>query len=195
MRAISKVALAIIVFSCLNVGLVCGWSNDGYSTDPAQLKYGTHDWVAQHALDWLPTQEKEYLLDNLQLYLYGTELPDKAGAPDGIGDTLKHHIYFSASRVVTDNSSAQQANAEYNITLNYLKAQDYADAAKAAGTMTHYIADTGVFGHVMGASTIWGFEVTIAIMKITLTQERTVITALAPRTSTVTLCLMVLLAL
>ena len=32
MRAISKVALAIIVFSGLNVGLVCGWSNGNFNS-------------------------------------------------------------------------------------------------------------------------------------------------------------------
>jgi hypothetical protein len=50
---------------------------------------------AQHALDWLPTEEKQYITDNLATYLYGTELPDNNGAIDGIGDTTKHHIYFN----------------------------------------------------------------------------------------------------
>jgi hypothetical protein len=107
----------------------------------------------------LPTQEKQYIQDNLAVYLYGTELPDNGGASDGIGDTTKHHVYFSSSGDVTDDASAQRANAEYNIALNYLKAQDYADAAKTAGTMTHYIADLAVFGHVMGSSTPWGSEI------------------------------------
>ena len=159
MKAILKVALAVILFSCLNVGLVCGWSNGGYSNDPTQPKYGTHDWIAQHALDWLPTQEKQYLLDYLPSYLYGTELPDNGGAPDGFGDTTNHHVYFSSSGSVTDDSSAARANQEYSIALNYLKAQDYADAAKNAGVMAHYISDLGVFGHVMGASTSWGSEI------------------------------------
>ncbi len=159
MRASTRVALALIVFLFLNVGLVYGWSNGGYSTDPSNPKYGTHDWIAQHALDWLPTQEKQYIQDNLAVYLYGTELPDNGGASDGIGDTTKHHVYYSASGDVTDDASAQRAKTEYNIALNYLKAQDYADAAKTAGTMTHYIADLAVFGHVMGSSTPWGSEI------------------------------------
>jgi len=157
-RASTRVALALIVFLFLNVGLVYGWSNGGYSTDTTHPKYGTHDWIAQHALDWLPTQEKQYIQDNLALYLYGTELPDNSNAPNGIGDTTKHHVYFSSSGDVTDDASAQRAKTEYNIALNYLKAQDYADAAKTAGTMTHYIADLAVFGHVMGSSTLWGSE-------------------------------------
>jgi Zinc dependent phospholipase C len=135
-----------------------GWSNGGYSTDPSDPKYGTHDWIAQHVLDWLPAQEKQYMQDNLQLYLYGTELPDNSNAPDGIGDTAKHHVYFLASGTVSDDASAQRASTEFNKALNYMKVHDYADAAKAAGTMTHYIADLAVFGHVMGSSPPWGSE-------------------------------------
>jgi hypothetical protein len=136
-----------------------GWSNGGYSSDPANPDYGTHDWIAQHALDWLPVEEKQYILDNLAAYLYGTELPDNGGAPDGIGDTTKHHIYFNSAEVMTDDAAAVRASTEYNNTLTYLKADDYVNASKNAGIMTHYIADVTVFGHVMGASTDWGAEV------------------------------------
>jgi hypothetical protein len=158
LRDSTKVALALLVSLILNVGLVHGWSNGGFSTDPTHPKYGTHDWIAQHALDWLPTQEKQYIQDNLATYLYGTELPDNGQAPDGIGDTSKHHVYFSATGEATDDASARRAETEYNIALTYLKAQNYSDAAKTAGTITHYIADMGVFGHVMGSSTPWGSE-------------------------------------
>jgi hypothetical protein len=142
----------------LGVKPTLGWSNGGYSDNPAQPDYGTHDWIAQHALDYLPVQEKQYITDNLASYLYGTELPDNSQPADGIGDTTKHHVYYSASRDLVDNASAQRANAEYNLALNFLKAQDNVDAAKTAGIMTHYIADLAVFGHVMGASTPWGSE-------------------------------------
>jgi len=63
------------------------WSNGGFSSDPSHPKYGTHDWIAQRALDWLPDEEKQFILGNLNLYLYGTELPDKGKALGGIGDT------------------------------------------------------------------------------------------------------------
>jgi hypothetical protein len=138
-------------------GALC-WSNGGYSTDPATPIYGTHDWIAEHALDFLPAQEKQYIVDNLAAYLYGTELPDNNQATDGIGDTTKHHIYYSASGAVVDNASAHRASILYASALSFLQAQDYANAAKTAGTMTHYIADVAVFGHVMGASTDWGAE-------------------------------------
>jgi hypothetical protein len=158
-----KLTKPILLIVCLSILLfnakpVFCWSNGGYSSNPAQPDYGTHDWIAQHALDNLPVQEKQYITDNLATYLYGTELPDNSQALDGIGDTTKHHVYYSASGALTDNASAVRANAEYNAALNFLKTKDYVDAAKTAGTMTHYIADLAVFGHVMGASTPWGSE-------------------------------------
>jgi hypothetical protein len=158
-----KLTTSILLIVCLSLLLFSAkpalcWSNGGYSSNPAQPDYGTHDWIAQHALDYLPTQEKQYITDNLAAYLYCTELPDNSQAVDGIGDTSKHHVYYSASEALTDNASAVRANAEYTLALNFLKTQDYANAAKTAGTMTHYIADLAVFGHVMGASTVWGTE-------------------------------------
>ena len=151
--------LVFVAVLLLSVKPALCWSNNGYSDNPAQPKYGTHDWIAQHALDYLPSQEKQYIQDNLAAYLYGTELPDNGQASDGIGDTTKHHVYYSASGALLDSASAQRASTEYNIALNYLKAQDYANAAKTTGTMTHYIADLAVFGHVMGSSTPWGSEI------------------------------------
>jgi hypothetical protein len=139
---------------------VKGWSNGGFSTDSSNPKYGTHDWIAQHALDWLPTTEKQYILDNLAAYLYGTELPDNsnASAPGHIGDTSKHHIYFRSSGALQEDDAAVRASAEYQTALSYLNAKDYANAAETAGIMSHYIADVGVWAHVMGASTDWGAE-------------------------------------
>jgi hypothetical protein len=134
------------------------WSNGDYSADPTNPDYGTHDWIAQHALDWLPTQKKQYITDNLQLYLYGTELPDLPATQGGIGDTTKHHIYYSASGVLQDDAAATRAEEEYQTALTYLNAGNYPEAAKHAGAMTHYIADLAVFSHVMGKPTDWGAE-------------------------------------
>lgn len=142
----------------MSVGPVAGWSNGGYSDSSSNPNYGTHDWIAEHALDWLPAEEKQYIVNNLPLYLYGTELPDNGGAPDGIGDTTKHHIYYWSNGSVQDDASAIRASEEYTKALNFLKAGQYADVAKTAGIMSHYIADLAVFGHVMGAGTSWGAE-------------------------------------
>ncbi|MEM2136999.1 MAG: zinc dependent phospholipase C family protein, partial [Candidatus Methanomethylicia archaeon] len=124
----------------------------------SSFKYGTHDWIAEHALDWLPNDAKSWITANLNWYLYGTELPDNNQAPDGIGDTSLHHIYYSISGTLIDDSSARRANSTFNQALSYLLSGDLVLAAKYAGIMTHYIADMAVFGHVMGSGTDWGSE-------------------------------------
>jgi len=154
------VLLASLLTASVSVFVMNGlaWSNGGYSADPSNPDYGTHDWIAQHALDWLPTEEKQYISSNLAAYLYGTELPDNNQAPDGIGDQTKHHIYYNSAEVMTDDAAAVRASAEYGNTLNFLMANDYVKAARSAGIMSHYIVDIGVFGHVMGSGTDWGNE-------------------------------------
>ncbi len=134
------------------------WSNGGYSADPTNPDYGTHDWIAEHALDWLPAAEKKYLVDNLAVYLYGTELPDNGGAPDGIGDNTLHHVYYYSDGSLQDDAAAVRASAEFSDSKAYLAASDYRMATKTAGIMAHYITDLAVFGHVMGKNTDWGAE-------------------------------------
>jgi hypothetical protein len=145
--------------TALNVRLATSWSNGGYSDDPSNPKYGTHDWIAQHALDWLPPEEKQFILDNLANYLYGTELPDNGTESGGIGDTVKHHVYYFASGSLQDDASATRAKAEYNNAFQFLRQGKLANAARSAGIMSHYIVDVSVFGHVMASGTDWGEEV------------------------------------
>jgi len=137
---------------------VFGWSNGGYSDDPSNPKYGTHDWIAQHALDWLPLEEKQFILNNIANYLYGTELPDNGTVPGGIGDKTKHHVYYFANGSLQDDASAVRAQEEYDKAVKIYKTGDLTNAAKTLGVMTHYIADVAVFGHVMGSETDWGNE-------------------------------------
>jgi len=159
-----KLTPLILTFALVSALLLClqpalCWSNGGYSADPANSNYGTHDWIAQHALDYLPAEEKQYITSNLQVYLFGTELPDLPKSQGGFGDTTKHHIYYSAEGALTDDASAKRAQAMYNEALCDLEAGNLTGAAEVAGAMTHYIADLAVFGHVMGVSTAWGTEV------------------------------------
>jgi hypothetical protein len=137
---------------------VSGWSNGGYSDDPFNPDYGTHDWIAEHALDWLPSAEKQFILENLATYLYGTELPDRPAAQGGIGDSLYHHVYYHANGSLQDDASAVRAKAKYDVAVSFYKSGDLTNASKMLGAMTHYIADMAVFGHVMGAGTDWGAE-------------------------------------
>lgn len=161
---LKKIAVLIMVlllsFLMLSISLfpVSGWSNGGFSADPSNPDYGTHDWIAQHALDWLPLKEKQFILNNIANYLYGTELPDNGGAPDGIGDTVKHHVYYFANGSLQDDASAVRAQAMNFSAVSFLLVEDWADAVKMLGAMTHYIADLAVFGHVMGSGTDWGSE-------------------------------------
>ncbi|MDI6691648.1 MAG: C39 family peptidase [Candidatus Bathyarchaeota archaeon] len=138
---------------------VYGWSNGGYSDDPSNPKYGTHDWIAHHALDWLPQKEKWFIVRHLANYLYGTELPDNGAVPGGIGDTGKHHVYYFRNGSLQDDASAVRAEEEYWKAVSYFKVGDLANTSLRLGVMTHYISDVAVFGHVMGANTDWGAEV------------------------------------
>jgi hypothetical protein len=152
------VIIVLVIATSLFAAEASGWSNGGISADPAHPKYGTHDWIADHALDWLPTQEKQFILDNKAIYLYGTELPDNNQAADGIGDTTKHHVYYSASGSLQDDAAAVRAREEYAKATSAFNAGNRAEAAKRLGVMAHYIADMAVFGHVMGSTTAWGAE-------------------------------------
>jgi len=152
------VSILLLMIAIVSSSNVLAWSNGGYSDDPSNPDYGTHDWIAEHALDWLPEGEKGYIVANLAAYLYGTELPDNGGAPDGIGDTVKHHIYYWSNGTLQEDDSAVRASEEYSHALNFLKLEDLENAAKTAGIMSHYIVDVAVFGHVMGAGTDWGAE-------------------------------------
>jgi hypothetical protein len=97
-------------------------------------------------------------LDNKAVYLYGTELPDNSQAPDGVGDTTKHHVYFYADGSVQDDVAADRAEEEYVKAVAAYNAGNFSGAAKQLGMVTHYISDMAVFGHVMGAATDWGAE-------------------------------------
>jgi len=152
------VSLSILVSAKINFFAASGWGNGGFSSDPSNPDYGTHDWIAQHALDWLPSGEKQFILDNLASYLYGTELPDNGGAPDGIGDTVNHHVYYFANGSLQDDASAVRAQEEYDAAVAYFKSGALINATKQLGIMTHYISDVAVFGHVMGSATDWGTE-------------------------------------
>ena len=153
------ISAIILMASALFIpGCALAWSNGGYSADKANPDYGTHDWIAQHALSLLPQKERQYLDDNLATYLLGTEWPDNPEKPEGYGDTTKHHVYYYANGTLQDNASAKRAGEEYQKALGALRAHDLANASRFAGAMSHYIDDMAVFAHVMGKYTDWGAE-------------------------------------
>ncbi len=150
--------MAVFFLVSLAPARVSAWSNGGYSGASANLGYGTHDWIAQHALDLLPPAERRFLADNLVSYLYGTELPDNGQTPGGVGDTTKHHVYFYVDGSLQDDVAAVRASAEFVSARQAYEAGNFSGAAVHLGMVAHYVADVAVFGHVMGAATAWGAE-------------------------------------
>jgi len=134
-----------------------GWSNGGYSADPDNPDYGTHDWIADKALS-IQTRDVAFLKTTYHSeYLIGTEAPDN---PDYIGDSIaNHHVYYYSNGTAQDDVCADRAKAMYDSALPQLVAGDYSVAAYYIGAMAHYISDVGVFGHTMGAYTDWSAEV------------------------------------
>lgn len=150
--------LFIIVLLLGFIAPAHGWSNGGYSDDPYNPGYGTHDYLLEKALNMLPSDERTVLVESLELALYGTELPDNGEPVEGIGDTRRHHIYYDSNGQVTDAVAAERAQEEYVQALYYLGNGDRVNADKRIGVMSHYIVDLAVFGHVMGVYTPWGSE-------------------------------------
>jgi hypothetical protein len=138
--------------------LAVGWSNGGYSANPASPDYGTHDWIADHALDWLPFAEKQWILDHKAAYLFGTETPDRRGCGDCFGDTSNHHIYYRRDSSLQDDAAARRAKQVYDQALAAVPSGNWTRVAILIGAMTHYIDDVAVFGHVMGSATDWRSE-------------------------------------
>jgi hypothetical protein len=147
----------LLFLSAIFIPGIQSWSNGGYTTDIYNPKYGTHDWIAEHAKNWLPEDERKWIDFNLNYFLYGTEYPDNSNASyentKGYGDTTQHHNYYTSSGFVTDNSSAIRAKTEYEKALTELKAGRNVTAAIYAGSMSHYIDDVAVFGHVLNNET------------------------------------------
>ena len=154
-----KALAAAAVLLPLALPDAAAWSNGGFSADPSHPDYGTHDWLAEHAMRYLPDNESGYLRDNIAAYLYGTELPDRSNGTGAIGDTTKHHVYYRSNGTLQDNASAKRAQVELDNARACLETGNLSGAAERAGVMSHYIVDVGVFGHVMGAYTDWGAEV------------------------------------
>jgi len=141
-------ALLLVGFTPLTVA----WSNGGYSSDRYNPDYGTHDYILDHALNMLPSAEKNTIVHNLSLALYGTEIPDATS------DFNNMHIYYDSDGQLTDDAAARRAREKYNSALGYLRSGDYNNADEQIGAMSHYIDDVAVFGHVMGSGTSWGEE-------------------------------------
>jgi hypothetical protein len=153
----SRVLHLMAFLACLTMlsPSAAAWSNGGYSADQNNPDYGTHDWIADMALD-LQTRNATFLTSTYHAhFLLGTEAPDNRAF---IGDTTNHHVYYYSTQELQDDICAVRASEIYELALGYLVTGEYNDAAFDIGVLAHYVADPGVFGHTMGAYTDWGAE-------------------------------------
>ncbi len=154
-----------VVFYLIMASSAIAWNNGpagNASTDEvsecSQPPYATHDWVADHALDFLPEGEKAWLLPHKRLYLLGTEAPDNAkipsecGAPNtGYDDRrLGHSVEWNAkgSKMIQDRA-AIRAQEEYNKAVIAYEQGRFSDAAFYLGAMAHYVGDVSAYPHAI----------------------------------------------
>ena len=158
----------ILLILIISLGTVMGWSNGGKSSNCKEVKYGTHDFIAERALEWLESYEPDvrywmWLEANKDLYLLGTEAPDFSSVPICLkltieeiaefGDTLYHHIFWQKDAVAVcsgEDDAARRAQETYEKVITALSNCNYKRAAFYAGVMTHYIADPSSFCHLVG---------------------------------------------
>jgi hypothetical protein len=141
------------------------WKNGSYANTAIEYDtatdYGTHDWVADAALQGLRTTNAskwQWLQDRLSIYLLGTEAPDNPGINTnfdgtpvtGFGDTNHHHVYHNIDGSIYYNEDDSAVRAKWcgDQADVALSEQKYDLAAYYLGAMTHYIADMGVYAHV-----------------------------------------------
>jgi len=140
------------------------WKNGSYAyTSTAYdyaTDYGTHDWIADAALDALlgvSTEGWSWLSDRKTIYLLGTEAPDNSGisitldgtALSGFGDTTWHHIYYNEDGSISNNEddAALRAKSCGDLADVAMEENKLDVAAFYLGAMTHYIGDLSMFSH------------------------------------------------
>jgi len=141
------------------------WSNGSYAYNQNdydyETDYGTHDWIAEGALEVLiqfDSDQWKWLEYRETIFLVGTEAPDNSGVSmvldgqtlSGFGDTTYHHVYYEEDGSIKNNEDNSALRAKW--------CGDWADASiesgkldQAAfyfGAMTHYIADLTMYAHV-----------------------------------------------
>ena len=99
------------------MALVCSpaaWNNGQTGNTGTDTKaecsnppYATHDWIADHAMDLLPTEEKTWLTPHKALYLIGTEAPGSL--------RTRHRLMTSTTTKNTTVLVLQSGNANVSI--------------------------------------------------------------------------------
>ncbi|MFX0077558.1 MAG: hypothetical protein ACFE96_19100, partial [Candidatus Hermodarchaeota archaeon] len=163
-----KKFIILCIFLCL-ILIPCAqtlaWSNNHYSNDSANYNYltnyGTHDWIAQKALETLIEDDYprwKWLEDRETIFLTATEAPDNTnlqmtldGEPvQGYGDFENHHVYFYENGSIKDgeDKAAVRAQSCFDMAEEAMKGNKLDLAAFYFGAMTHYISDCSMYSHV-----------------------------------------------
>ena len=118
--------------------------------------YATHDWIADHALALLPTEEAAWLQPHRTMYLLGTEAPDNddipvaCGAPNtGYDDRRRGHSvdWNDDHSEMVEDRAAFRALQEYDKAVDAFADGEFSAAAFYLGAMAHYIGDVSQYGH------------------------------------------------
>ena len=120
------------------------------------IPYGTHDWIADHAVDLLPQFQKNWMLAHRAVYLLGTEAPDhkllplSCGIPHrGYDDRSQDHSVewnATATRMINDRA-AVRAQQEFSKAVIAFEQGKHAHSVFYLGAMAHYIGDCAQYGH------------------------------------------------
>lgn len=133
-------------------------NTDAECADPP---YSTHDYVADHALHFLPAAESAWLMPRRHLFLLGTEAPDNNDIPTacaspgtGYDDRWAgHSVAWENTHqwAIEDGDRADRAAArseeEYQKAVTAFGAGNLDAAAYYLGAMAHYIGDVSQYGH------------------------------------------------
>ncbi|MFX1293432.1 MAG: hypothetical protein ACFFD2_01040 [Promethearchaeota archaeon] len=141
------------------------WNNGDANDIYYGVRFGSHDWIAHRAMQFLPTNNRTWYQDEyITFYLIGTEAPDN-GSIDlgngliGYGDTWSHHNYYNEyyNETLPDEDDASiRAQEEYDKAVDAINLNNLSAALFYAGAMTHYISDLAVWGHVMNNESVHG---------------------------------------
>jgi len=153
-----SIGLTVLVSVMLLLPSVLAWGNgmsvfgnptfaNSVSSWQKSSMYGTHDYLAQLALNFLPEDERAWI-SNVALF-YGTELPDSSGYDESINDRSAQRVYFDTNGVVTDDLLANRSMKKYESVINELRNGVNSMASKSAGVILSYVSDAGLFSRVL----------------------------------------------
>jgi hypothetical protein len=160
-------ALLVLVLGFAVVQPCYGWQNSYPTPLPVTCSrcYGTHNFLAEHALAFLPYEPAYFWLEDTsrsiptsvfasEEYLYGTQIPD-FGGPGFKADWTLHAVYYSSDGSLVDDYAARRAQEYYEQVQDLLKNGNFDLAARYMGIVSHYVTDVTSYWHVMGKGNEW----------------------------------------